>query len=69
MDDVKDNPVAKRFIEIAGKERIEEQTRRTLARVLVKHAVELNLDLPENAESLLAAPMPTRRLCSIWSRT
>jgi hypothetical protein len=54
MDDVKDNPVAKRFLEIAGKQRIEEQTRRTLARALIRHARKLNIDPPADTETLLA---------------
>lgn len=53
MRDVKDNPVAKMFIEIAGKERIDQQTRRALARALTRHAAKQKLDLPEDAENLL----------------
>ena len=49
-----DNPVAKQFIEIAGKDRLAEEARRALARVLARHATKLSLDPPDDAETLLA---------------
>jgi hypothetical protein len=56
IDEVKDRPAAKQFVEIAGKERIaraeDEAARRALARVLVNHARKAGLDLHEDAESL-----------------
>jgi hypothetical protein len=55
MDEVKYNPVAKRFIEIAGKQRIDELTRRTLARASIKYALRLDLAVPDDAEALLAS--------------
>jgi hypothetical protein len=54
IDDVKDNPVAQHFIEIAGKERLEEARRQGAARfaasVLVSHAIEHNVALMGSAE-------------------
>jgi hypothetical protein len=56
IDEVKDRPAAKEFVEIAGKERIaraaDEAARHALARVLVNHARKAGLDLHEDAESL-----------------
>jgi hypothetical protein len=54
MEEVMDNPVAKRFIEIAGKDRLAEEARRALGRVLARRAAKLNLDPPDDAETLLA---------------
>lgn len=54
MEEVNDNPVAKRFIEIAGKDRLAEEARRALARVLASHAAKLSLNPPDDAETLLA---------------
>ena len=53
IDEVKDSPIVKEIVEIAGKGRIEEESRRTLARLLVKHANKLKLDIPNDAELLL----------------
>jgi hypothetical protein len=57
MDEVKDRPAAQQFVEIAGKERIaraaDEAARRTLARVLIKHARKAGLDLQEDPDSLI----------------
>ncbi len=59
IDDVKDNPVARRFIEIAGKERIENAERQGMlkfvARTLVRHAIEHNVALSGNAEEIQSA--------------
>ena len=46
IDDVKDNPVARQFIEIAGKERIELAERLGIAKGIVRTAMSRKLDLP-----------------------
>jgi hypothetical protein len=53
IDEVKDSPIVKEIVEIAGRERIEEESKRTLAKVLVRRAEKLNLNPPSDAESLL----------------
>ncbi len=54
IEDVKDSPLVKEIVEIAGKERIKDQARRTLAKLLATHAVKRKLDLPPDVEALLA---------------
>jgi hypothetical protein len=53
MEDAKNNPVGKLFLEIVGRDRFNEQSRRTLARVLLRHAAKRGLTAPENAETVL----------------
>ena len=55
IDEVKDSPFVRQIVEIAGKDRMREEAKRTLAKLLVSHAVKLDLDLPHDAEALLMA--------------
>ena len=44
IDEVKDSPLIQRIVEIAGKDRIDEEGRRVLARAVINHAVKRSLD-------------------------
>ena len=55
IDEVKDSPFARQIVEIAGKARMREEANRPLAKLLVRHAVKLDLDLPHDAAALLMA--------------
>jgi hypothetical protein len=58
IEEVKDSPFVKQIVEIAGKDRLEEEKLRGLACGVVDHAVRLKLDLPdtpEDTEHLLAS--------------
>ena len=50
IDDVKDTPLIQRIVEVAGKDRINEEGRRVLARAVIYHAVKRHLALPDTAE-------------------
>ena len=54
IDEVKDSPFVQQIVEIAGERRRREEARRTL-KLLVTHAIKLDLDLPHEAEALLLA--------------
>ncbi len=53
IDDIEDNPLAQKFVKVVGKKLMAEESRKTLARLLVAHAKKLNLNPPPDAETLL----------------